>query len=62
MTKENVLWACMVKGIKKVVGEKESLRPLQRLYHLNQFIASLNKKINHEPNLKPIRRIVGQPR
>jgi|APSaa5957512535_1039671.scaffolds.fasta_scaffold104528_2 hypothetical protein len=48
------------KKIRKTVGKSKNTNLLDRLYQLNQFIKSLGKELNYEPNIKPIRRTVGR--
>ncbi|MBX7148894.1 hypothetical protein K1X76_07380 [bacterium] len=50
-----------MQDFKKTVGKPSEVSPLERVYQLNLFIKKLNKKINTEPNVKPIRKIVGRP-
>ncbi len=52
----------MENEIRKVVGKNKLTNPLKRVFALNNFIRSLNQKITSEPNIKPIRKIVGRPR
>ena len=48
------------KKIRKTVGKSKNTNLLDRLYQLNQFIKSLGKEFNYEPNINPIRRTVGR--
>lgn len=52
----------MNKEIRKVVGKKGGKSFLQKAWDLHQFIKSLNKSLQRESNIKPIRRIIGRAR
>ncbi|OGQ20733.1 MAG: hypothetical protein A3G32_09325 [Deltaproteobacteria bacterium RIFCSPLOWO2_12_FULL_40_28] len=47
------------KEIRKTVGQTTESH-LQRFYTLYSFIKSFKNKIPHEPNIKPIRKIIGR--
>jgi len=47
------------KKIRKIVGQNQ-VSLLQKVFNLNNFIKKLGQKLNDEPNIKPIRRIVGR--
>ncbi len=48
--------------IRKVVGRKGKKSLLQTAWDLRQFIKSLDKSLQRESNIKPIRRIIGRAR
>lgn len=47
------------KEIRKTVGQIKQSN-LQRFYALYSFIKSFKNQIPHEPNIKPIRKIIGR--
>lgn len=53
-----------MREIRKTVGKK--IAPLktllQRLWDLNQFVYSFERRVPREPNIKPIRKTVGRTR
>lgn len=48
--------------IKKIVGQSKNDHPLKRLFELISFVRRFPQKVIREPNVKPIRRIVGRAR
>lgn len=53
-----------MKEVRKQVGKKtNSLKNcLKRLWALNQFVYSFERRVPREPNIKPIRKTVGRTR
>ncbi len=50
----------MQQGIRKQVGTRPKLAPMERLWQLQQFVLHLRVPIEREPNVKPIRKTVGR--
>ncbi len=52
----------MNKVIRKQIGKPRNANPLHRVFELNEFLKSLGRVPNYEPNIEPIRKTVGRPR